>query len=140
MSDATDSETTAAAGTTAAPGVVSVFLTTIPVHQLDRYRVAGDPDGAESALEADSGLVGFDVDVLEVDGFVEAADDPVADLLGYSAGESFADAAALDLMRLRNDDHTGLVLVYDHDARRGAGVRLGSGLTLVGVYSYDWQA
>jgi hypothetical protein len=101
MTDATDSGT-AAAGTTAAPGVVSVFLTTIPVDQLDRYRVAGDPHAAESALDDDSGLVGVDVDVLEVDGFVEAADDPVAELLSYSAGESFADAAALDLTRLRN--------------------------------------
>ncbi len=144
MTDATDSGTTAArttaAGTTAAPGVVSVFFTTIPVDQLDRYRVAGDPDAGESALEADSGLVGVDVDGIEVDDFVEAADDPVAELLGYSAGESFADAAALDLTRLRNDEHTGLVLAYDHDARRGAGVHEGSGLTLVGVYSYDWRA
>lgn len=139
MTDTTDSATAAAAGTTAAPGVVSVFLTTIPLDQLDRYRVVGDPDAAESALEAGSGLVGVDVAMLEVDGFVKAADDPVAELLGYSAGESFADAAALDLTRLRSDDHTGLVLVYDHDARRGAGVREGSGLTLVGVYSYDWR-
>ena len=138
MTDATDSGTTAAR-TTAAPGVVSVFLTTIPVDQLDRYRVAGDPDAGESALEADSGLVDVDVDVLEVDGFAEATDDPVAELLSYSAGESFADPAALDLTRLRNDDHTGLVLVYDHDARRGTGVRERSGLKLVGVYSYDWR-
>ncbi|HEX5331914.1 MAG TPA: hypothetical protein VFW79_04655 [Cellulomonas sp.] len=134
MTDVTDSGT-ARVLTTAAPGVVSVFLTTVPVDGLDRYRVAD----AGNALEVDSGLVGIDVDVLEVDGFVEDADDPVAELRGYSAGESFADAAAPDLGRLRSDDHTGLVLVYDHDARRGAGVRAGSGLTLVGVYSYDWQ-
>ncbi|CAN5156365.1 hypothetical protein BH11ACT1_BH11ACT1_12130 [soil metagenome] len=139
MTDVTDSGT-ARVLTTAAPGVVSVFLTTVPVDELDRYRGAGTPDGAGNALEGDSGLVGVEVDVLEVDGFVEDADDPVAELRGYSAGESFADAAAPDLDRLRNDDHTGLVLVYDHDARRGAGVRDESGLTLVGVYSYDWQA
>lgn len=139
MTDVTDSGT-APVLTTAAPGVVSVFLTAVPVDQLDQYRVPDHKDGTGFGLEADSGLVGVDVDVLEVDGFVEDADDPVAELAGYSAGESFADAAALDLARLRNDDHTGLVLVYDHDARRGTGVREGSGLTLVGVYSYDWQA
>jgi hypothetical protein len=110
--------------TTTVPGVVSVFLTTVPVDQLDRYRVPDHQDVAGWGLEADSGLVGV----------------AVAELVGYSAGESFADAAALDLTRLRNDDHTGLVLVYDHDARRGSGVREGSGMTLVGVYSYDWQA
>jgi len=139
MTDSIDSGA-APAGTTAAPGVVSVFLTSVPVDQLDRYRVPDHKDGTGFGLEADSGLVGVDVDVLEVDGFVEDVDDPVGELVGYSAGESFADAAALDLARLRNDDHTGLVLVYDHDARRGTGVREGSGLTLVGVYSYDWQA
>jgi hypothetical protein len=137
MTDVTDSGN-APVLTTAAPGVVSVYLTTVPVDQLDRYRVPDHKDVAEHGLEAGSGLVGVDVDVLEVDGFVEDADDPVAELTGYSAGESFADAAALDLARLRNDDHTGLVLVYDHDARRGSGVREGSGLTLVGVYAYNW--
>jgi len=139
MTDVTDSGD-ADVLTTAVPGVVSVFLTTLPVDQLDRYRVPDPQEGTGWGLEADSGLVGVEVDVLEVDGFVEDADDPVAELVGYSAGESFADAAALDLTRLRNDDHTGLVLVYDHNARRGAGVREGSGMTLVGVYGYDWQA
>ncbi|PVU83553.1 hypothetical protein DDP54_11755 [Cellulomonas sp. WB94] len=138
MTDVTDSGTDSA-GTTAAPGVVSVFLTTLPVDQLDRYRVPVEAGDDANALEADSGLVGVDVDVLEVDGFAEDPDDPLTELLGYSAGESFADAAALDLGRLRDDDHTGLVLVYDHDARLGPGVRKGSGLTLVGVYSYDWR-
>lgn len=137
MTDFTAPET--AARTTTA-GVVSVYLTTIPVDELDRYRVAGEPDGTESALEADSGLMGVAVDVLEVDGFVEADDDPIGELQGFSAGESFADAAAPDLSRLRRDDHTGLVLVYDHDAHLGAGTRHGSGLTLVGVYGYDWNS
>jgi len=139
MTDVTDPGTEPAR-TTAAPGVVSVFLTTVPVEDLDRYRVPAGTDSAESPLEADSGLLGVDVDVLEVDGFLDDTDDPLTELLGYSAGESFADAASLDLDRLRTDDHTGLVLVYDHDARLGSGVRDGSGLTLVGVYSYDWRA
>jgi hypothetical protein len=122
---------------TSAAGVVSVFLTTLPVDELDRYRVP-PTDATGNGLEADSGLVGVGIDVLEVDGFVEDADDPVAELKGYSAGESFADAAAIDLVRERRDAHTGLVLVYDHDAHLGSGVRDGSELTLVGVYAYDW--
>jgi hypothetical protein len=137
MTDGTDSGT-APVVTTVARGVVSVYLTTVPVDQLDRYRVPDHQDVAGWGIEADSGLVGVEVGVLEVDCFIEDADDPVAELVGYSAGESFADAAALDLTRLRNDDHTGLVLVYDHDARQGSGVREDSGLTLVGVYAYDW--
>ncbi|MGV8977599.1 MAG: hypothetical protein ACOH17_06115 [Cellulomonas sp.] len=139
MTDGTGPDT-ARALTTVVPGVVSVFLTTIPVDELDRYRDRDHQGAAGWELEVDSGLVGVEVDVLEVDEFVEPADDPVAELVGYSAGESFADEAALDLTRLRNDDHTGLVLVYDHDAHRGAGARKESGLTLVGVYSYDWRA
>jgi hypothetical protein len=139
MTDGTDSGT-APVVTTVARGVVSVYLTTVPVDQLDRYRVPDHQDVAGWGIEADSGLVGVEVGVLEVDCFIEDADDPVAELVGYSAGESFADAAALDLTRLRNDDHTGLVLVYDHDARQGSGVREDSGLTLVGVYAYDWLA
>jgi hypothetical protein len=127
-------------GSTAAPGVVSVFLTTIPVDELGRYRVPHGPDAAGDDLEADSGLVGVDIDVLEVDGFAADGEDPAAELEGYSAGASFAADAAIDLARERRDDHTGLVLVYDHDARLGSGVRDGSGLTLVGVYSYHWHA
>jgi hypothetical protein len=123
-------------------GVVSIFLTSVPPEQLDEYRVLPlDDEGGHSPfrLEVDAGLVAVDPELLEVDAFVEAADDPVAELTGYSAGASFADAAAVDLARLRAADHTGLVLVYDHDARRGAGTPDGSALTLVGVYAYDWR-
>jgi hypothetical protein len=134
-----DAEGTPARPTSVA-GVVSVFLTTVPVEELDRYRVPHPPDGTGNGLEADLGLVGVDVEMLEVDGFVEGADDPVAELEGYSVGESFAAAAAVDLARARKNAHTGLVLVYDHDARRGSGARDGSGLTLVGVYDYSWPA
>ena len=137
----TDITSAAARGTTTAvSGVVSVFLTTVPVDELDRYRVPDHKDVMEYGLEADSGLVGIDVEMIEVDGFVEGVDDPVAEIAGYSAGASFADAAALDLARAREDRHTGLVLVYDHDARQGSGAREGTGLTLVGVYAYDWLA
>lgn len=123
-------------------GVVSIFLTTAPPEQLDDYRdLPLDDDGGRTPfrLELDSGLRSVDPELLEVDAFVEPLDDPVAELTGYSAGTSFADAAAVDLARLRAPEHTGLVLVYDHDARRGAGAPPGSALTLVGVYAYDWR-
>ncbi|MGW6131886.1 hypothetical protein ACWFNE_17835 [Cellulomonas sp. NPDC055163] len=133
---------TPAGPSSARAGVVSIFLTTVPPEQLDEYRLLPfDADGDRSPfrLEVDAGLVSVDPELLEVDGFVEPADDPVAELTGYSAGASFADAAAVDLSRLRTDEHTGLVLVYDHDARRGAGTPEESALTLVGVYAYDWR-
>jgi hypothetical protein len=124
--------------TSAHAGVVSIFLTTANPADLDAYR---HPEGDHTrfALEVDSGLDAVDPELLEVDAFVEPADDPVAELTGYSAGVSFADAAAVDLARLRGDAHTGLVLVYDHDARQGTGAPAGSTLTLVGVYAYDWR-
>lgn len=123
-------------------GVVSIFLTTVPPEQLDEYRLLPLDDHGDRSpfrLEVDAGLVSVDPELLEVDAFVEPADDPVGELTGYSAGASFADAAAVDLARLRAAEHTGLVLVYDHDARRGGGTPEGSALTLVGVYAYDWR-
>lgn len=137
----TDHDTPVGTGS-ARPGVVSIFLTSAPPDQLDQYRVLPlDDVGGQVPfrLEVDSGLDSVDPELLEVDAFVEPADDAVAELTGYSAGASFADAAAVDLLRLREPDHTGLVLVYDHDARRGAGLPDGSALTLVGVYAYDWR-
>ncbi|KGM01372.1 hypothetical protein Q760_01830 [Cellulomonas cellasea DSM 20118] len=123
-------------------GVVSIYMTTLRPDELDAYRVvASDDHGVREPfrLEVDSGLTSVDPELLEVDAFVESADDPVAELTGYSAGASFADAAAVDLARLRGPQHTGLVLVYDHDARRGSGTPDGSPLALIGVYAYDWR-
>lgn len=140
--DAPVGEGTLVGAGSARAGVVSIFLTTVPPEQLDEYRLLPlDEDGDRTAfrLEVDAGLASVDPELLEVDAFVEPADDPVAELTGYSAGASFADAAAVDLARLRTDEHTGLVLVYDHDARRGAGTPEESALTLVGVYAYDWR-
>lgn len=141
MTEMTDRGTPVSTGT-ARTGVVSIFLTTLAPDDLDEYRLAPQGENGDRApfrLETDSGLTSVDPELLEVDAFVEPADDPVAELTGYSAGASFADAAAVDLARLRGADHTGLVLVYDHDARRSDGPAAGSALTLVGVYAYDWR-